>query len=145
MRGQDGIGAVVLPDFSQKTLPILKSERPGKDVQRAGPRLVGAIDITPQPLECGGAEGFMGAVPNDAAEKDEIIGRLHLASDLLFQAFPEFVDFGSGFRHVCQKRFIEAFKVTFLSRKQLIQIGPFPDACKKSGIFASGNSFHEGR
>ena len=83
------VGAVVLADMLQKTVPILKSQEFRQDFKRAVAGGVGTVDVAPKTFQRGGADVFVGAFPDGTAEEGEVGGSLHLAAeaflDLLLQ------------------------------------------------------------
>ena len=92
----DRIGSAVFVDMGQEIVPVLVSERLRENVQRTAPCLVRTVYIPPETFQRGGADGLVSTVPYHTAEENEVVRGFHLALQLTFQLFLEFVDLGAG-------------------------------------------------
>ena len=93
------VGAVVLANVFQKTIPVLEPKESGQHFKGAVARGVGAVDIAPQAFQRRGADVFVDAFPNGTAEEGEIGLGLHLALDAFLDLLLELGDFRTGFLH----------------------------------------------
>ena len=90
------IGSAVFVDMGQEIVPVLVSERLRENVQRTAPCLVRTVYIPPETFQRDGADGLVSTVPYHTAEENEVVRGFHLALQLTFQLFLEFVDLGAG-------------------------------------------------
>ncbi len=92
----DRIGSAVFIHMGQEIVPVLVTEQLRQNVKRTAPCLVRTVYIPPETFQRGGADGLVSTVPYHTAEENEVVLGFHLALQLTFQLFLEFVDLGAG-------------------------------------------------
>lgn len=96
VEGYDWIGSAAFIHMGQEIVPVLVTEQLRENVKRTAPCLVRTVYIPPETFQRGGADGLVSTVPYHTAEENEVVRGFHLALQLTFQLFLEFVDLGAG-------------------------------------------------
>ena len=93
------IGTALVGNVFQEFVPVVETEELRQDFKGAVSCFVGPVDVAPKTFQGGGTHGLPSALPDGAAEEDEVVWCLHLTLQLVFNAFFKFRDFWAGLLH----------------------------------------------